>query len=156
MPKTKLVWNWVPPIGWALVVFWGSATPSLRATPLALRLLERLAVLPGLRCVSPFLCSLLSSPLAETVLRKAGHIAEFAVLAYLVSRAIAISRQGDPLGTQTHRPYTRPAGLLSLLYAFADEAHQRFVPGRSARLEDVVIDAVGIALGLFVARKVFR
>jgi VanZ family protein len=43
-----------------------------------------------------------------------------------------------------------------LLYDSADEAHRRFAPGCSARLEDVATDGFGIALGLFGARRVFR
>ncbi len=48
------------------------------------------------------------------------------------------------------RAYVTLAAGLSLLYAFSDETHQLFVPGREGKLTDVGIDAIGIAIGLIV------
>jgi VanZ family protein len=42
------------------------------------------------------------------------------------------------------------SATLSLLYAFSDETHQLFVPGREGKLSDVGIDAIGIAIGVIV------
>jgi VanZ family protein len=44
---------------------------------------------------------------------------------------------------------------LSLLYAFSDETHQLFVPGREGKLSDVGIDAIGIALGMIAMGGLF-
>ena len=149
----RLLCNWVPPLAWTAVIFWGSSTPDLRATPVALLVLDRLAVLPGLDAISPFLCTFLSSPAAELLLRKTAHIAEFAILAYLVTRALSTPHPRDT----GHQQHPVPlAGVLSLAYAVTDELHQYFVPGRSCRPEDILIDAVGISLGLILARKVDR
>ena len=48
------------------------------------------------------------------------------------------------------RAYVTLAAGLSLLYAFSDETHQLFVPGREGKLTDVGIDAIGIAIGVIV------
>jgi VanZ family protein len=40
---------------------------------------------------------------------------------------------------------------LSIVYAITDEIHQSFVPGRSPRVLDVGIDALGVLLGLLPA-----
>jgi VanZ family protein len=40
------------------------------------------------------------------------------------------------------------AWVLCILYAITDEFHQSFVPGRSPRVTDVGIDAMGSLLGL--------
>jgi hypothetical protein len=40
---------------------------------------------------------------------------------------------------------------LCILYAITDEIHQSFVPGRSSRVLDVGIDALGALLGLLPA-----
>lgn len=149
----RLLCSWVPPPAWMAVIFWGSSTPDLRATPVALLVLDRLTVLPGLDAISPFLRSFLSSPVAELLVRKTAHIAEFAILAYLLARACPTSH---PRNTGHQRHPVLLAGVLSLAYAATDELHQHFVPGRSCRLEDVLIDAIGISLGLVLARKVFR
>jgi VanZ family protein len=34
--------------------------------------------------------------------------------------------------------------VLCILFAFGDEAHQYFVPGRTARLHDVWLDSLGV------------
>ena len=40
--------------------------------------------------------------------------------------------------------------ILSVLYAFSDEFHQSFVPGRDATLKDVLYDTAGIFFSVFV------
>jgi VanZ family protein len=40
--------------------------------------------------------------------------------------------------------------FLSVMYAFLDEWHQSFIPGRSAELRDVFIDSIGSFLGIMV------
>ncbi len=47
-----------------------------------------------------------------------------------------------------------PAFLLGVVYAASDEVHQHFVPGRHATPVDVAIDAVGVALGVALYRRV--
>lgn len=48
------------------------------------------------------------------------------------------------------------------LYAASDEFHQLFVPGRSGRLTDVLIDSAGLLAGILVVclikqlRKCYR
>ena len=53
--------------------------------------------------------------------------------------------------------------IVGVLYASSDEIHQYFVPGRSARVFDVMIDSAGVCLGicivifvLWIARKVME
>jgi VanZ family protein len=77
----------------------------------------------------------------DTVLRKCAHMAEFGVLAVLILRACGSV------------PW---AFALAVAYAATDEVHQLFVRGRHASPVDVAIDAVGIAIGLAVYRRVTR
>jgi len=42
------------------------------------------------------------------------------------------------------------AGAASFLYALSDEWHQSFVPTRQASIADLISDAVGIILALFL------
>ncbi len=48
------------------------------------------------------------------------------------------------------------AWLLVILYAATDEFHQRFTPGRNARVFDVGIDAVGGGIGLIISVYINR
>jgi VanZ family protein len=80
------------------------------------------------------------SPLRDVV----GHFTVYAVLAILWERALA--GLGAPRAE-------RWAFIIALGYAFSDEFHQSFVPGRSADLFDVTTDALGAAFGLWVASR---
>ena len=74
----------------------------------------------------------------DVVLRKIAHVVEFAILGALLLRALA-------------KPW--PAFALGVAYAISDEAHQHFVAGRQAAPRDVLIDSVGVALGVLAWRR---
>lgn len=69
----------------------------------------------------------------DLVLRKLAHLTEYAVLGALLQRALA--RPGLAI-------------LIGGLYATTDEIHQHFVPGRHAAWYDVVIDTIGVTIGV--------
>lgn len=46
--------------------------------------------------------------------------------------------------------------LIGFLYAVSDEIHQYFVPGRAMQARDVLIDTVGVLLGIWIARGIIR
>lgn len=73
----------------------------------------------------------------DLILRKLAHITEYAILALLLRRAVA----------------TPVAFAAAVLYAISDEFHQTFVHGREGRPRDVLIDTVGVVLGLLAARR---
>ena len=73
----------------------------------------------------------------DLLLRKAAHITEYAILAFLLRRAVS----------------TWAAFGLAVAYAASDELHQSFVRGREGRPRDVAIDTIGIVIGLLVARR---
>jgi VanZ family protein len=77
----------------------------------------------------------------DLVLRKIGHAAEFAVLGALLTRALGAAWLAFALG---------------VLYAVSDEVHQLFVPGRTGSALDVVLDALGVAVGVLVWRRLRR
>ena len=79
--------------------------------------------------------------------RKASHLAEYAILAFLARRAFA----------QSSRVFIRywwfeMALILVVLCSFVDEFHQSFDPSRSASILDCVIDVVGGLSVLFLFR----
>lgn len=77
------------------------------------------------------------------MVRKFAHLAEYMILVILLVNAL---RQHI---SQKMVKY-RLAGLLSLAYAVSDEVHQSFVPGRNGSILDVLIDGLGIMLGLLL------
>jgi VanZ family protein len=74
----------------------------------------------------------------DDVLRKCAHVTEYAILGFLLLRAT-----GREL----------PALVLGVLYAASDEFHQHFVHGRHGSPVDVLIDSVGLLIGIFVIQR---
>jgi len=79
----------------------------------------------------------------DFMVKKGGHLTGYALL------GIALLR-GLTSGGAASRRQALLASVLAALYAFTDEFHQRFTPGRSASIADVAIDTLGAAFGLLV------
>jgi VanZ family protein len=83
------------------------------------------------------------------LVRKCAHLAEYALLAVLLWRALRKPRRGRA------RPWrwseAGAALALTALYAASDEVHQLFVPSRGASVWDVLLDTLGGAAGLLCA-----
>jgi VanZ family protein len=75
----------------------------------------------------------------DLVLRKLAHAGEYAVLGALLLRA-------------TGRTWLTFA--LATLYAASDEFHQTFVRGRMGSPIDVAIDALGVAVGIVIWKRI--
>ena len=107
MARSRLLTVWLPVLIWAAVIFTLSSIPSLST---------------GLGTW-------------DTILRKAAHLAEYAVLGGLLYRALG------------REPFALAVGIA---YAATDELHQYFVRGRHASPVDVAIDGVGVAVGMLL------
>ena len=79
----------------------------------------------------------------ETFVRKTAHFLEFALLGISASLILRTFSK-KPLFT-----YVIPIAF-GTLYAVTDEIHQLFVSGRAGRFTDVLIDALGTAVGVFI------
>ncbi len=134
--------SWIPAILLMLIIFNFSSKPaaisgesSLKIASQILKQYERIADIHYEEAVR--MEKLLT---LDHYVRKTAHVTEYALLA----AAFAL-----PLWVRRRRGF----GLwgLSVLftagYAATDELHQRFIPGRSGELRDVLIDSSGAALG---------
>ncbi|MBM6997235.1 VanZ family protein [Paenibacillus sp. DXFW5] len=77
----------------------------------------------------------------EFFIRKAAHFGSYALLAALL--VYALSRNTWANGGRRYFY----AILIAFLYACTDELHQSFTPGRTAMVQDVVLDTIGAACG---------
>ena len=77
----------------------------------------------------------------DLILRKIAHLSEYAILGALLVRAV-------------QRPAV--AILAGGLYAVTDEFHQHFVRGRHAAWYDVLIDTVGVTIGVLTWSRLRR
>ncbi|SDS37876.1 VanZ family protein [Opitutus sp. GAS368] len=125
--------RWLPVVLWMGFIF--SMSTSLGAS-------ENTA-----RFIGPFLHWLLPYAAPDTIahlhflIRKAGHLTEYAILALLLRQAI---------GGRGARPFVL-ALVIAAAYAATDEFHQSFVPGRTASAWDVLIDTAGALAALALA-----
>lgn len=75
------------------------------------------------------------------------HTLEYAILAFLVNRAIKAYYPG-----QTYRKRFLLTLFLCVIYALSDEIHQAFVPYRDPSLVDIVYDSLGICIANILYR----
>jgi VanZ family protein len=128
---------WLPPLVWMALIF--SASADAHSYEHSSRLLA-----PLLRWLFP---QMSEKTVDEMVFlaRKCCHLAEYAVLALLVWRALHSPKNKLPAWSW---PKVGGTLLVVFLYAASDEFHQIFVPTRTPRIHDVVIDTAGGAIGL--------
>ena len=78
-------------------------------------------------------------------LKKGGHLLGYALLGAAYLRGLAWRR--SPRGKDAAR-----AVVLAALFACTDEVHQRFTPGRTPAVTDVMIDTVGATVSASLLR----
>ncbi|MEC2346319.1 VanZ family protein [Paenibacillus barengoltzii] len=76
----------------------------------------------------------------EFFIRKAAHFGSYALLAAFL--VYALGGRG-----RSNRRCLLFAILIAFLYACTDELHQSFTPGRTAMVQDVLLDTIGAACG---------
>ena len=77
------------------------------------------------------------------------HAIEYAVLAALLLYALAGLRRPRIIDVTI-------AYGLTVVYGMTDEFHQSFVPNRTGRLDDLMVDAIGAAIGLALGYVALR
>lgn len=80
------------------------------------------------------------------IVRKLAHLSEFTILGSLL---YTILRRYITYGT-----VIKTIGL-GMLIASLDEFIQRFSPGRSSQFSDILIDTVGVVIGILVVKLVY-
>jgi VanZ family protein len=106
---------WLPVIMWMAIIFTLSSIPDLKTD-----LKE------------------------DFILRKIAHILEFAILTFLLFRAMSSGKSGQSRSALIGEIIY--SAIIALFYAFSDEFHQFFVQGRQCSFRDVSIDSVGILI----------
>jgi len=123
----------------------------LRAVPAPLIALARWAAVLGWMALIFFLSAQPDLPhpeigWADMLFSSGSHALEFGVLAVLLALALGTCA-GAPYRWNRRRPLL-VAFLVTALYAFSDEYHQSFVPGRVPDPWDLVCDMAGALVGL--------
>lgn len=127
-----VVSRWAPVVAWAAAIFFASTSwfAGSRTEPVIVPILAWLFPHADPRTLETM----------HAVVRKLGHFTEYLVLGVLIARALR-----DERGWRLHHAVMAIA--LATSYAVTDELHQHFVPGRTAAVADVGIDALGACAG---------
>jgi VanZ family protein len=113
----------------------------------------RFWLLPILYLLLTFVLSGMSSPQVPfSVDTNLLHYPEYAVLSFLLIRALHAGKPGLPSLFKFLLTF-----LLAAVWGFLDEVHQAFVPGRVPDILDLFHDAIGALFGLaffFLIKKI--
>jgi VanZ family protein len=129
-PTWHLVWRYGPVILWMVFIsiFSTAGFSSINTS----------------RFIGPLLLWLFPN-ISETklasihlLIRKVGHVTEYAILAFLIRRAFVTSSKSF-----IQRNWFELGLLIIICYSLLDEFHQSFVPSRTASLYDSAIDIAG-------------
>ncbi len=139
----------MPAIAWMALIFIGS-TDMLSAEHTSRFLV------PFLRWLDPEI-TWATLTFFQTVIRKLGHVTEYAILAALLWRAV---RGGIAWKSKLWILFATVWAACAI-FAASDEFHQSFVPSRTSSFHDVTIDICGALVGLticiaFATRKVVK
>lgn len=128
---------WWPALAWAVVI-------SLFSTHLFTAENTGHVIIPVLHWLFPS-ASLETLEFMHHIIRKCAHLIEYFILSLLILRGIRARRHGMRLA------WAVLAIVLVAGYASLDEFHQRFVPGRTPAVTDVLIDTTGGAAAQAIA-----
>ena len=138
MKPSRFVRYWMPAVIWMALIFLGS-TDVLSAEHTSRFLV------PFLRWLNPEITGA-TLAFVQTLIRKLGHVTEYAILATLLWRAL---RGGTTLKPRVWVLFA-VVWTACAMFAASDEFHQSFVPSRTSSFQDVIIDICGALIGLTI------
>jgi VanZ family protein len=132
---------WLPVVAWMIFIFIGST--DLLSAEHTSRFIG-----PFLRWLDPNVSDATVASV-QLVVRKCGHLTEYAILAALLFRAF---RQRGPRAGRA----LAISFVLAAVYAALDEFHQSYVASRTGSPWDVLIDCVGALAGFLIYWRMVR
>lgn len=127
---------WLPPLVWMAVIW--SASSDLGSAD------HTVGPVSWLVSVLVSWATPAQIDFAHWLVRKLGHLTEYAILAVLWFRTLHTGRRLASV------PSAAAALTLSIAWAMADELHQSFVPSRTASALDVMIDGIGAMASVLI------
>jgi VanZ family protein len=138
MSARLIIRSWLPVLFWMGVIFIGST--DLMSSQNTSRFIG-----PVLRWIKPDVSDQTIRK-TQLLVRKTAHLGEYAILAVLLRRGLHLG-SGRSAAVWSGK-LAALAFVIATFYAALDEAHQSTVATRYGSVYDVLIDAVGAALGL--------
>ena len=79
----------------------------------------------------------------QGIVRKLAHFSIYAVVGFLLMALVSTYDLDE-------RKRISISLIVGIIYAISDEIHQGFIPGRAAKVTDVMIDTMGVMVGILV------
>ena len=98
--------------------------------------------------IGNILSDILNSANSQFIVRKSAHIILFCFLSILCFVVIYELKRNVKISTLA-------SFSITFIYACMDEIHQLFIPGRSGKINDVLIDSIGVIMGLIFINLIF-
>ena len=98
--------------------------------------------------IGNLLSHILNSPNSQFIVRKSAYIILFCFLSILCFVVIYELKRNVKISTLA-------SFSITFIYACMDEIHQLFIPGRSGKINDVLIDSIGVIMGLIFINLIF-
>lgn len=143
MNHIKKLWVWIPTALLLFIIFNFSSADGVKSAGMSSRLTVKLV---NSFTAIPFLDfnpvqEKISVSMLHYLVRKAGHLTEYGALAL----TLAFALYKYHIGSSRLVFWSLAFGFF---YACTDELHQLFVAGRSGRFTDVLIDSLGMSVGI--------
>lgn len=78
---------------------------------------------------------------AESVIRKIAHFCIYTLVGFLLMALVST------YDLEENKRIRISLGI-GILYATSDEIHQLFIPGRSGQITDIILDSMGVIIGI--------
>ena len=85
----------------------------------------------------------------ESVIRKIAHFSIYTIVGVLLMSLVSTYKIDELSRISISL-------ICGIIYATSDEIHQVFIPGRSGQISDVILDSMGVALGIFLIMFVIK
>ena len=137
----KILW-WGFVLVWVMVIFYFSSRPGYISRDQSLKIAERVEDVAAV-IEYRFELDILARYNLHNIVRKNAHIFNYFILSIIIIFAL------NHTGVEGTKKYTY-TWLIGNLIAILDELYQSFIPGRSGVVKDVLIDNIGIILGILL------
>jgi len=128
---------WIFPVIWMLIIFVFSHQPGNESAELSGGITQ---ILMNILQAANITLDILT---LHDVIRTIAHFMIFFILGYLWY--ITFRTKG-----RSPRNSASIALIICVVYAFFDEAHQYFIPGRACELKDVMVDGLGAGCAIAI------
>ena len=98
--------------------------------------------------IGNMLSGILNSPNSQFIVRKSAHVILFCLLSILCFIVIYEIKKNIKISTLA-------SFSITFIYACMDEIHQLFIPGRTGKINDVLIDSIGVIMGLIFINLIY-